>query len=150
MVERFEKFTRQISLAYKYIIKIKTFEMSEYGLKGSNVMCLFFLGKNVKGLTATELCEICMEDKAWVSKSLAVLKEKGYVYCEEKKYKAKYFITDMGKKVFDKISVIINDIVEKAGSGLTGEEREIFYSALDKIVTNLGNITSERLKHEYN
>lgn len=150
MVERFEKFTKQISLAYKYIIKIKSCEMSEYGLKGSNVMCLFFLGKHRKGLTATELCEICMEDKAWVSKSLAVLKEKGYVCHEEKKYKAKYFMTDAGKKVFDKISVIINDVVEKSGSGLTEEERKTFYTALDKIVANLGNITSERLKHEYN
>lgn len=145
MVERFEEFTKQIALAYKYIIKIKSYEMSEYGLKGSNVTCLFFLGKNPDGLSATELCEKCMEDKAAVSKSLAVLKEKGYVMQkEEGRYKAKYFITESGKKVFNELGQIINEVVVKAGDGLNDEERNMFYASLEKIVNNLAELTSER------
>lgn len=145
MIERFEEFTKNIALAYKYIIKIKSYEMSEYGLKGSNVTCLFFLGKNPDGLSATELCEKCMEDKAAVSKSLAVLKEKGYVMQkEEGRYKAKYFITESGKKVFNELGQIINEVVVKAGDGLNDEERNMFYASLEKIVNNLAELTSER------
>ncbi len=149
MITRFEEFTSSISQAYKYIIKIKSHEMVEYGLKASNVTCLFFLGKHADGLTAGELCELCMEDKAAVSKSVAVLKEKGFVtQDEEKKYKAKYVITPEGKKVFDEISLIIKNIVENVGNGLTDNEREIFYKALIMIVKNLGNICDEMEKKQ--
>ncbi|MBQ8001905.1 MAG: winged helix-turn-helix transcriptional regulator [Clostridia bacterium] len=139
MIQRFEEFTSNISQAYKYIIKIKSHEMTEYGLKASNVTCLFYLGKNGDGLTATELCNLCMEDKAGVSKSLATLKEKGYVIQEDsgKKYKSKYFITSEGKTVFDEISLIIGQVVAKVGEGLTDEERTTFYKALGTIVGNL-------------
>ncbi len=144
MISRFEEFTKSVSQAYKYIIKIKSHEMTEFGLKASNVTCLFFLGKHTDGLTATELCELCMEDKAAVSKSLAVLKEKGYVtQDDDKKYKAKYVITPQGKDVFDQISVIIEKVVEKVGDGLTDNERETFYKALGMIVKNLAAICGE-------
>ncbi len=142
MIQRFEEFTSNIAQAYKYIIKIKSHEMTEYNLKASNVTCLFHLGKNPGGLTATELCEKCMEDKAAVSKSLAVLKENGYVIQEdsEKKYKTKYYISESGKKVYDEISVVIGKTVEKVGEGLTDDERNVFYKALGVIVENLNNM----------
>ncbi|MGM9552624.1 MAG: MarR family winged helix-turn-helix transcriptional regulator [Clostridia bacterium] len=141
MIHRFEEFTSQVTLAYKYILKIKAQEMIEYGLKGSNVACLLFLGKNSDGLTAVELCDKCMEDKAGVSKSLAVLKEKGYVSQEDgKKYKARYFVTDAGKKVVSDINDKINRVVQKAGEGLSNQERAIFYTAFEKIVSNLAQM----------
>ena len=148
MIQRFEEFTTNISLAYKYVIKIKGHEMTDYGLKASNVTCLFFLGKHKEGLTATELCYLCMEDKAAVSKSLAVLKEKGYVAQEsdDKKYKLKYFITQSGKKVFDEISCVIEKIVERVGDGLSDEERRVFYKSLGVMVKNLGAICEEMEK----
>lgn len=149
MTERFEEFTTNISRAYKSMLKIKGHEMTEYGLKASNVACLFFLGKHEEGLMATELCALCMEDKAAVSKSLAVLKEKGYVEREEdgRKYKQKYRITDSGKLVFDEISTIIGEIVERVGDGLTDEERNVFYKSLGIIVGNL-NKMCDRLENE--
>ena len=145
MIQRFEEFTSNIAKAYKSIIKIKGHEMTEYGLKASNVTCLFFLGKHPEGLTATELCSLCMEDKAGVSKSLALLREKEYVMQEDdgKKYKLKYFITESGKKVYDEISVVIGRVVERVGTGLSDEERNVFYKALGTIVNNLNLICEE-------
>ena len=46
MTERFEEFVSNINSAYKHIIKIKSYEMQEFGLKGANAMTLFFLGKH--------------------------------------------------------------------------------------------------------
>ncbi|MBQ3109578.1 MAG: MarR family transcriptional regulator [Clostridia bacterium] len=142
MIQRFEEFTSNIAKAYKSIIKIKGHEMTEYGLKASNVTCLFHLGKNEDGLTATELCALCMEDKAAVSKSLSLLKEKGYIEQEDdnKKYKLKYFITPSGKKVFDEISIVIGQVVSQVGDGLTDEERNVFYKSLGIIVQNLNTL----------
>ena len=46
MIRRFEEFTRNIAMAYKYVIRIKAYEMNTFGLKGSHVMCLYYIGKN--------------------------------------------------------------------------------------------------------
>ncbi|MBQ8540300.1 MAG: winged helix-turn-helix transcriptional regulator [Clostridia bacterium] len=142
MIQRFEEFTSNIAKAYKSIIKIKGHEMTEYNLKASNVTCLFYLGKHTEGLTATELCALCMEDKAAVSKSLAVLKAEGYVNQPDdgKKYKLKYVITPSGKKVYDEINIVIGKVVEMVGEGLTDEERNIFYKSLGIIVNNLDTL----------
>lgn len=144
MINRFEEFNRNIALAHKYIIGIKSREMNKYGLKGANVMCLFFIGSHKDGLTPAELCSLCCEDKAGISKSLSTLKEKGYVAgVGEGKYKIKYTITDEGLEIYEEISRFIITAVDAAGHGLTENEREVFYKALEKIVLNLEKLTQE-------
>ena len=84
MYDRFETFTARISSIYRCIQKIKSMEI---GLKGSHVMCLFHLGRQDDGhpgsagggLTAGELCALCGEDKAAISRSIAELEERGYL-----------------------------------------------------------------------
>ena len=144
MIGRFKEFTKNISFAYKYIIKIKSAAIREFGLKGSHVMCLFYVGEADNGLTATKLCKLCGEDKAAISKSLSALLELGYVELENdenKKYRSKYYLTKSGEMVKDALDVKIADVVADGGIGLTEEEREAFYSALQKIVDNLENIS---------
>ena len=144
MIGRFKEFTKNISFAYKYIIKLKSAAIREFGLKGSHVMCLFHIGEADNGLTATKLCKLCGEDKAAISKSLSALLELGYVELENdenKKYRSKYFLTKSGKRVKDALDVKIADVVADGGIGLTEEERDAFYSALQKIVDNLENIS---------
>lgn len=144
MIGRFKEFTKNISFAYKYIIKIKSAAIREFGLKGSHVMCLFYIGEADNGLTATKLCKLCGEDKAAISKSLSALLELGYVELENdenKKYRSKYYLTKSGEMVKDALDVKIADVVADGGIGLTEEEREAFYSALQKIVDNLENIS---------
>ena len=147
MIRRFKEFTKNISFAYKYIIKIKSAAIKEFGLKGSHVMCLFYIGESENGLTATKLCKLCGEDKASISKSLAALVELGYVELENdenKKYRSKYSLTKSGKKVKNALDFKIADVVSDGGIGLTEEEREVFYSALQKIVDNL-----EMISHKF-
>ena len=59
MLERYEEFTTKINLAYKYIMKIKTHEMNNLDLKAANLNVIFYLGKSLDGLTASELCWLC-------------------------------------------------------------------------------------------
>ncbi len=144
MLQRFEKFTQCISKAYKYVGKLKSDYMSKFELKGSHVMCLFFLGRNPGGLKASELCELCQEDKAAVSKTLSSLKKKGLVESTAgrlRKYRAIYTITEAGHEIYCRITEAIERTVEKCSKDLTPEEREVFYKTFDKILSNLKMIT---------
>ena len=145
-LKRFEKFTQGIASCYKYILKLKSHEMSSFGLKASHVMCLFFLGQNRDtGLKSGELVELCREDKAAISKALSALKKQGYVYTKDGaiiKYRKKYFISDSGMEIYDKVCDIVESTVEKCSVGLSEDEIAVFYSSLDKITSNLGDLCS--------
>lgn len=137
MKQRFQSFVTGITICYKYIQRIKSMEMTELGLKGTHVMCLFYLSVHPEGLTAAQLCGLCSEDKAAVSRTLARLQEMGYVRSGEKKYRASLQLTQTGQAAADQIGGIIDQWVDLGGSGLTVEERENFYRCLELISNNL-------------
>ena len=137
MLKRFQSFVSGITICYKYIQRIKSVEMTEFGLKGTHVMCLYFLRQNPEGLTAAQLCQLCMEDKAAISRTLAVLNEKEYISTEGKKYRASIRLTEKGIDVTDKIELLIGEWVGCGGDGLSEEDRETFYRSLEHISSNL-------------
>ena len=67
----------------------------------------------------------------------ALIKEKGYVEAGEKKYRAHIKLTEKGIFLANKIDGIIEEWVDCGGDGLTEEERNSFYYALDLISSNL-------------
>ncbi len=147
MVNRFNDFVSMINTAYKCLQKIKSCEVKSLGIKGSQVMCLFYLGQNEEGLTSGELCEMCREDKAAVSRNLKFLYDKGYVKISEdetKKYKLKNVLTDDGKKAYSILEKHIIDSVSRFGTGLTEKERRTFYKALGIIAGNLDDYCSKQ------
>ncbi len=146
MVERFEDFTSYIAMASKYIMKIKSQKMKTFGLKASHVMCLYNLGKSPDGLTSVELSTVCMEDKAAVSKTVAELRKKELIstsQCGAKIYRAKHILTQKGKDINDYITNIASQVVDKAGQGLSDEERKNFYNSLETITNNLRDLCDD-------
>jgi len=137
MIDRFQAFVSGITICYKYIQKIKTMEMTEFGLKGTHVMCIFYIHHSKEELTAAKLCQLCAEDKAAISRTLVTLQEKGYVEAGEKKYRAHLKLTEEGKTLARQIDSLIEQWVSLGGDGLTEEERESFYNVLSVISTNL-------------
>ena len=137
MQDRFQAFVTGIAVCYKYRQKIKSVEMTEFGLKGAHAMCLFFLHSHPEGLTAAQLSQLCAEDKAAVSRSLASLADKGYIESDEKKYRSRIRLTEQGKQVAFHIDEMIERWVESGGDGLTEQDREIFYRSLELISNNL-------------
>lgn len=139
MIKRFEEFTKNVALASKCISKIKAYEMKQFGLRSGNVMCLFFLGQHNEGLNPAELGQLCGEDKAGISRSLSVLCAKGYVDVAggERKYRAKFRITEAGAAVCEEVNSIIRDVVNAIGKDLSEEERATFYKAFTSITSNL-------------
>lgn len=142
MEERFKRFTVYMTKIRRSIQKIKTEEMAEYNLKSPHVSCLYYLLK-YGNMTATELCEICDEDKAAISRSIVQLEAEGYVaYTEEqkKRYRAQMTLTPKGKKIAESVAHKVDKVLEAAGDGLVEEDRVIFYRSLELISNNLEEV----------
>lgn len=139
MQERFKTFTVLISKINRSIRRIKTEEMDEFNLKSHHVSCLYYLFK-CNSLTAKELCDICAEDKAALSRSIEDLEKSGYIECDsnlKKRYRSSLKLTTKGIKVAESIAQKIDNILEKASVGLSEENRTILYDSLMLINNNL-------------
>ena len=75
MQKRFETFTALMNNIGRSIRRIKTEEMLGFNLKGPHVVCIYYLYVK-KSLTAKELCDLCEEDKANVSRNIDFLEKK--------------------------------------------------------------------------
>jgi len=148
MENRFEKFAITIAQLNRYVQKIKSMEMTELGLKGNHTMCLYYLGKNSKGITSAELCGLCKEDKAAVSRTLSELDDLELIVRdssgEKRDYRSKLFLTEKGKEFFKKLCRKIDKALDLGGMGLSDELRKSFYSALEIIADNLRDITENQ------
>lgn len=143
MFDRFEKFALTIAQINRYIQKIKTMEMTDFGLKGNHTMCLYYLGKNTDGLTSSELCTLCKEDKAAISRTIAELENSGLVKADDtegkREYRTKLRLTKKGEGVVCILDTKIKKALDIGGKGLTDEQRETFYATMDIIAENLEN-----------
>ena len=138
MTQRFEDFVTGITVCYKYLQRIKSMAVNEMGLKGSHVMCMFYLRQHEDGLTASRLCELCAEDKAAVSRTLADLRERGYITSGTgKNYRAAIRLSEAGRNMAEQFDSRIAQWVTAGGDGLTEEERGNFYRSLRLIAENL-------------
>lgn len=145
MLNRFETFTVLINRINRNIRKIKNYEMSDCNLRSAHISCLYYLYHN-KGITPSELCEKCEEDKATVSRSLDYLKKNGFIAIEHddnKKYKSPIILTDKGTETGKELSEKINRILASAGGDLTVSERELFYRILTSVSNSLDSIVEK-------
>lgn len=122
--------------------------MAEFNLKSPHVSCLYYLYKK-RELCASELADICDEDKAAISRSIDYLEASGYIRCESssgKRYKTPLALTEKGNEAGRRIAERIDRVLLLAGEGLDVNEREIFYKALTAISENLDKISKENKK----
>lgn len=142
MEERFKLFTVFMTKIRRSIQRIKTEEMAEYNLKSPHVSCLYYL-YTYGNMTATELCELCDEDKAAISRSIVQLENEGYVQYHEnvkKRYRAPMELTEKGRSIAENLARKIDKVLETVGDGLDEGDRVIFYKSLALISNNLEEI----------
>lgn len=121
------------------IRRLKTDEMKKWGLKSHHVSCLYYLYKS-NGLTATELGELCIEDKAALSRAIDTLEEEGYLVCNSstiKRYRSPLELTERGKEVGKSLADRIDAVLKATADGVSDEDRKIMYSSLEKISARL-------------
>jgi DNA-binding MarR family transcriptional regulator len=138
MEARFETFTVLINRISRNVRKIKNQEMEHYGLRSVHVSCLYYLYAE-EGLTSTELCERCEEDKATVSRALVFLQEQGYLQNSDavKRYKSPLLLTERGREVGKTVAEKVAKVLDAVSGGLTEAERVSFYRSLAVISESL-------------
>lgn len=138
MIQRFQDFLSGITVCYKYIQRIKSAEMTEFGLKGTHVACMFYLNHNPEGLTAAQLCSLCAEDKATISRVVRELRSRGYIdQGEGKNYRMPLHLSEAGLDIARQMDPLIESWVTVGGQGLTEQQRSDFYDSLALIASNL-------------
>ncbi len=147
MVSRFERFSFAISEIYRYWHKIASDEMERHGLKGPYAVYFVALQRYRDGITSAQLAETCSRDKSDVSRAMAVMESKGLVTKEGPNYRALIKLTEEGVKVAEYIDERAGRAVALGSKGMKEEEREIFYRALELVVSNLQMISEEGLPH---
>ena len=151
MIERIERFSLAIFEISRYWHKLAAEEMAAYALKGSHAIYLTAMYRCDEGVTAPQLCELCGRDKSDVSRTVAVLQEKGFVTKEEVNrslYRGLLKLTDQGRAAAEQISRRASLAVELAGADLSDEARSCFYEALDSITAHLREISKEGLPRQ--
>ena len=144
MNQRFQSFVTGITICYKYIQRIKSMEMTELGWKGTHVMCLFFLHRNPEGITAARLSQLCAEDKAAISRSVAFLQQEGYLVAVGSRYRANLVLTEKGRETAQQVEKLIEKWVGFGGEGLSEEDRAAFYRVLEHISGNLRDTMDQK------
>ena len=145
MSNRFERFSFAISEISHYWHKLTSDEMEKHGLKGSHAIYLTTLYRYPDGVTAARLGELCGKDKADVSRMMSIMEKKQLVIREGSSYRAQLKLTPAGLEAAEHVRSRATVAVEHARRGLSDERREVFYEALELIVSNLQNICEEGL-----
>jgi DNA-binding MarR family transcriptional regulator len=145
MKGRYETFTVLINRISRNIRKIKNIAMAEHNLRSVHVSCLYYL-YSAKNITSTDLCELCEEDKATISRALDFLQKNGYLAGEEnegKRYKTTLILTLKGNEVGREIVDKVNGVLRQTGFGFTEKELVTFYRSLTIISNNLESIVTK-------
>ena len=148
MLRRFARFSLAISEIDRCWHKLATEEMARYDLNSPHAVYLTTLYSFADGITAAKLGELCCKNKADVSRMVSILEKKGLVRKEAvdgKLYRAKLLLTDEGKLAAEHVQQRAALAVELAGSGMTDQEREVFYRCLEQITANLQALSKEGL-----
>lgn len=125
------------------IRRLKNGEMAEFDLKTPHVSCIYYLYRANAPLTAKEICDLCDEDKAAISRSLVYLEKNGFIRClsdARKRYRSPMVLTDKGNEIGAKLATKIDSILALAGEGMSDKERAEFYRCLRIIHDNLQSI----------
>ncbi len=148
MLDRFERFVSVISGISRNLHRITTEEMEKYGLKGSYAVYLVAMQKHSEGITAARLSEICEKNKAAVSRAVAELEQMNLIRKEGTHYRTRLLLTEKGKTAAEFVCDRASLAVDRAGSGLTEEQRALFYRSIDIIAKNLQSMGTNGLATE--
>ena len=151
MINRFERFSFAISEIRRCWHKLAAEELAKYEMHSPHAVYLNILYQYEEGITAAKLAELCCKNKADVSRMVAIMEEKGIVRKEatgDNMYRALIKLTEKGKAAAEHVRQRAALAVELAGAGLSDEDREIFYRALELITTNLQTLSKDGLPGE--
>lgn len=147
MENRFKEFTLLLSQIGRVINKIKNEEMKRYGLKGTQVNCIYYIYGSKTEISAKDICLLCEEDKGAVSRTLKKLEIQGFIVCKKdenkKKYNSTLKLTKKGEEIGKIINSKINEYINYDESYISNQELNEFYKTFNKIYKNLKEMSEK-------
>lgn len=132
-MERFETFSQLISRINKNIRRLKRDEMAKSNLRSAHLQYLYTLYKE-GALSLKQLSEMCVADKAAVSRTVDELLTLGYVRESKRgRYKHTFSLTERGEEVAASLTKRVGAVLREIGTEINEEQRIEFYSMLTKI-----------------
>lgn len=134
--ERFELLVVLTNNILKSIQRLKMSKMRLYDLTGAHTNCICRLERaGAEGMTQLELVQQEMMDASQISRVLRELMDKKYVKVdgEDGRYRRRYSLTETGLEIAKEIRDMISEISGFVMQGISMEEREVFYQALNRI-----------------
>lgn len=151
MQSRFEHISYLVSAIDRCIGQLEREEMEKQGYKGVYAQYLAVLSRYPEGLTASELSLLCDRDKAAVSRSVGQMERQGLLMRnvgQEQVYKAKLTLTSAGEQAAAFVCRRAQTAVDAVGGGLTEQQRQTMYEALEYIASGLEKLTREGIPQE--
>ena len=90
--------------------------------------------------------DICLEDKAALSRATGFLETNGFIECDstqKKRYNSSFKLTSLGAKVAESLAKKVDNILDLASVGIEESEREIMYKCLNIISKNLDSVCNK-------
>lgn len=145
-MNRFEHFSLDIFRISHCWNAIASEEMKVYGLKGISALYLILLYHATEDMTAAKLVKMCSRDKAEISRSLVQFREKGFLNPNDgENYRKVLTLTERGKEAARHLEKRVTRIIESASKGISDQDRNTMYEALDIIAGNLQQVSYEGL-----
>lgn len=144
--ERFQEFVRLISSTEKEIRRIRAVECERLGLRGADLMCLYYLGRSSTGMTAAELARTAGVTRAAVCRTIASLGEAKLVEVKDdpesttRRYRAEVCLTQAGREVMGRVDQAISRVMSRVDSALDGRSRVRLYDSLESVLECLRGI----------
>ncbi len=113
--------------------------MAEYELRSAHLACIYYLYSS-DGLTATEICDRCEEDKATISRAMDHLEARGFITYNSpsnKRYKSPVMLTEKGRAAGKRIAAEMDQVIDRICAGLTEEESSALFRYLSIVSDNL-------------
>lgn len=151
VVSRFEQFSAVISSIYRCIQNIEREEMIKVGYKGAYAIYLVTMARYPEGLTAAQLSEYCVKDKAAVSRIVAEMEARGLIRRAgngENLYRAKLLLTPEGERLAEFVKQKARAAISEISGKMSDEDRSVMYKALDTISRNLEIISKDGIPED--
>ena len=153
-VDRFESFILLIDAIHKSINKLKTDITPQSSIKSVHTMWLYELLRNPEGLTSTEIAAKTMIDRSLVSREITALMKEGFVKsdgCEGKRnYNSVITLTERGKEIAEIIAESALKIQNEVSRDVDKDELSVFYSVLERLYSNIKEISNKTMPCEAN
>ena len=147
--ERFYQFVHLIDGIHKSVNKIKLSIAPTLGVKSVHIFWLYELLSHPAGLTAATLATKSRIDRSLISREVEELCARGYVEVvggggeKRKNYNSRIRLTEQGKVLARTITTYAMAAQTAADAGIGEEELASFYATLEKLATNLSQLSEQ-------